>query len=202
MGNKYAFNIDVVFYQHMKNYTIADTVVENFSSTLETLINKEKENKELSNMLIKSREIYRSVLKVTNNEVNFEIIRIGNIHQIIINTLTGYFCDPLTVKENIQYINENSNDPNIKTNVAKIKLALLYDHKIPMQDYKNLMMDFVYEKKAELSEFNSYVTEIVYKIEKTIQEKISYIGSKKHLMDYMERNNKLLFKPNYELDVA
>jgi hypothetical protein len=202
LKKKYAFDADFIFYENIKNYAVDGTVIENFYLTLETLIILEKENKEISDMLVKSRDIYNSVLKATNNEVSFEIIRFGNIHTIANNTLSySIISFPLHVlKDNIQYIKEKSDNPDTKKNADKLKLSLLYeDRHLSDQDYKKLMMDFVYEKKTELNEFISYVTEKMYVIEKMVQDKLNYIGSKKHLMNYMEQNDKLLFNQKCEL---
>jgi hypothetical protein len=143
-------------------------------------------------------------LKVTDNKAHCEIITFGSTLRLINDSLffPGSLYDSLTtdfLRNNINYIKENSKEPTIKANADKLKLSLLYEDKNLTQEGIKLIRDFIFEKKNELSDFISYVTEKMYKIEKMIRDKINYIGSKKHLMNFMEQNDTLLFNQKCEL---
>jgi hypothetical protein len=161
-------------------------VIENLSSSLDTLIKLEK-NKEKLDMLLKSKDIYNIVLNVTNNKLKFVIVLLEKLHIISHNRL-GYYSNVSTdIKNILTLITKNTNREDIKLRAEKLKFPSLYGN-VSEDTIKNLVLKFTLEQKDELKDFVDYIAEKIVDINEMIQEKLEYIGSEEHFREYLHNN--------------
>jgi hypothetical protein len=195
ISTKYGFSNFLFLPITNKLKTIEGFVVENFSFSLDALIKLEN-NKEKLDMLLKSRDIYDTVLKITNNKIIFEVVLLKKLHIISRNDLV--YSDLLKdVKKYLNVITENSKKKDTKLRAEKLKFSAIYGN-VSEDKIKNLVMKFVLEQKLELNDFVDYIAEKIMETNEMIQEKLDYLSSKEHFNHFLENTTDILFNKNGE----
>lgn len=159
-------------------------VVEDLSVSLDTWINLEK-NKEKLDMLLKSRDIHNILLNVIDNK-KIIIVLLEKLHIMFHNGL-AYSNLSTDIKKNLTLITKNTNSEDIKKRAEKLKLPSLYGN-VPEDTIKNLVLKFAFEQKDELKDLVDYIAGKISEINEMIQEKLEYIGSEKHIREYLQNH--------------
>jgi hypothetical protein len=188
------FGFYTFYFSKSNKYRIKDvgTLSNDLFSTINTLL-KVENNNEKRKMLLKSSDIYQTVVEATNNKTIFQIIRYADV-QILITDLYFVGLSPTvslskdSLKEKLRLIKEHTNEIDIKNTVINLNISLLYGNENSNEQFRLLMTDFILEKKNELTDFKEYITEKMLEIEEMIEEKLKYIGSEEHIKDYLNNN--------------